>query len=123
MLSLQWMRMISACTGGTRGKRSRRCVRPANDRSDHSSLLWQICWAHRSWSGGRLSFGDHGTDQRLEDLDTVGAAQLRLAGALRVRHHAQHVASGTADAGNVVERAVGIGFCRNLALRGRIAEE
>ena len=47
-------------------------------------------------------FFRHGADQRFEDFEAVSAAQFRFAGAFRMRHHAKHVAAGTADAGDIV---------------------
>ncbi len=38
-------------------------------------------------------------------------------------HHAQHVASGAADAGDIFERSVGIRFPCDFALRVRVAED
>ena len=45
-----------------------------------------------------------------EDCLTIDAADLRLAAAFRVRHHAEDVAALIDDAGDVVERAVGVGI-------------
>src|SRR5207245_5519131 len=64
----------------------------------------------------------HRPDQRLEDLEALRTAQFGLAGAFRVGHHAHDIAARTADAGNVVERAVRIRFSRDVPGRGRIAE-
>jgi len=47
-------------------------------------------------------FFRHGADQRLEDFEAVSAAKLGFAAAFRMRHHAKHVAAGTADAGDIV---------------------
>src|SRR5712692_8087665 len=38
-------------------------------------------------------------------------------------HHAEHVASGAADAGNIFQRSVGVGFRCDFALRVRVAED
>ena len=50
----------------------------------------------------------HGGEQRLEQHDPVGAAEQGVAGPLRVRHEADDVARLVADAGDVVEAAVGV---------------
>ena len=55
---------------------------------------------------------DHGAE---EDAAVGAAGQLGLHGVLRVRHHAEHVARLVADAGDVVERAVGVGALGPLA--------
>ena len=47
-------------------------------------------------------FFRHGADQRFEDFEAISAAKLGFAGAFRMRHHANHVAAGTADAGDIV---------------------
>ena len=57
----------------------------------------------------RLFFG-HGSDQRLEDLESVSAAKIGFAGAFRVRHHPEYVSACVTDAGDIVERPVGIGI-------------
>src|SRR5207248_794756 len=44
------------------------------------------------------------------------------AGALRVRHHAQHIPFFAADTGDVSERAIGIGCRRNFAPRAGVAK-
>src|SRR5712692_1605963 len=66
---------------------------------------------------------DHGA----ENYQAVGRAECRLGSALRVRHQAQDVALAVRDAGDVVERAVGISRKRRhragpAGLRGRVAE-
>src|SRR3954453_13948987 len=66
--------------------------------------------------------GDEGAYHRLEDLDAIRAPELRLGGALRVRHHAQDVPTRTADASDIFKRTVGIDVRRNLAGRRRVTE-
>lgn len=66
-------------------------------------------------SRGKL-LGCHRAHQRLKDLEALGRAQFWLAGAFRVGHHAEHVTVWAADAGYVVERAVGIGLRRDLTV-------
>src|SRR5438045_3371447 len=46
-----------------------------------------------------------GLHHRAEELQAVGAAQLRLGAALRVGHHAQHVALPVDDPGDAVDGA------------------
>src|SRR5450755_2546859 len=67
-------------------------------------------------------FYRHGSDHGLEDLEPLNAAQLRLAGAFRMRHHPQHVPARTADSSDVIQRSVGIGLGGKLASRGTITE-
>ena len=45
----------------------------------------------------------------MEDHEAIGRAHKRLGGAFGVRHHAHDVAAGVEDAGDVAQRAVGIG--------------
>src|SRR6185503_18148193 len=47
-----------------------------------------------------------GLDQALEQRASRGGPEQRVAGALRVRHHAEHVAFLIEDAGNVARRSV-----------------
>ncbi len=65
----------------------------------------------------------HRRHQRVEDLRAVGHAQLRRGRALGMRHHAQDIPSFAADSGDVLERAVRIGFGGDFAVRRRIAED
>ena len=58
-----------------------------------------------------------------EDGAAIDTADLRLAAALRVGHHAEHVAPLVDDAGDVGERAVGVGFGGDFAFGSRITEE
>ena len=51
----------------------------------------------------------------LKDGKAVGRSQQRLARAVGVRHHAEHVAAFVEDAGDVVQRAVGVGLASDLA--------
>jgi hypothetical protein len=51
----------------------------------------------------------HGAHHRMKYLHSIGAAQLGLGRTLRVRHHSHYIAPCTADPGNVVQRAIGIG--------------
>ncbi len=61
-------------------------------------------------------------DQPLEHLGAVGAAERRIGKALRMRHQPKHGARLVQDAGDVVARAVGIGFGRERAVAVAIAE-
>jgi len=56
-------------------------------------------------------------NQALENETTVFAAQERLAGSFRVRHEAGHVAAFVADAGDVLQRTVGVSVVVQFALR------
>ncbi len=58
-----------------------------------------------------------------ENDEAVLAAHKRLGGALRVGHHAEDVAAFVADAGDVLQGAVGVGFRRNFAGGRCVAEE
>jgi hypothetical protein len=64
----------------------------------------------------------HSSDQRFEDLEAVGATQLRFARAFGMRHHPEHVPAWVADARNVVERTVRIGMRGDLALGAGITK-
>src|SRR6185503_18107579 len=65
---------------------------------------------------------DETAEERMEDLQSVGAAHGRLGRALGVRHEAEHGAFLVHDAGDVLHRAVGIRRPRDLAFGGRVAE-
>src|SRR5258708_423997 len=64
----------------------------------------------------------HGADHRVENLYAVDADKLGFGRAFRMRHHANYIAARVADAGDIVQRSVGIGSRRNFATRGRIAK-
>src|ERR1700746_1035878 len=67
-------------------------------------------------------FRHHGSDERLKNLEAISSTQFRLRRTLRVRHHAQDVASFTADARDVFERNGGINLARDLARWRRVAK-
>src|SRR5947207_5069232 len=62
------------------------------------------------------------TDQRFENLHPICAAQCSFTGALRMRHHAEHISSRTTDSGNVIQRPVRTRFSRDLSSLIAIAE-
>ena len=49
-----------------------------------------------------------GGDEAFENQAAIVLVQGLLSGALRMRHHAGHIACGVADAGDVLERSVGL---------------
>ena len=59
----------------------------------------------------------------IEDDAAVDAAKQRLAGALRMRHHADHIARLIAEAGDRVNRSVRIRGIVDAALRVRVAQD
>src|SRR5581483_1945099 len=73
---------------------------------DITKLLYRQVFFSKQEGSARNQSSHHG----LENLDSIGAAQFGLGGTLRMRHHTHHVSTGTADAGDVLQRAVGI--CR-----------
>src|SRR5690606_42014240 len=61
-------------------------------------------------------------DHRLESEPSIGASERRFAGALGMRHHPHDVAAPVADAGDVVERSVGVDGRSGLAVLVGVAE-
>lgn len=53
----------------------------------------------------------------------ASAAERRLAGSLRMRHEAEHVASDIADTGDVVDGAIGIAVLTNATLGVAVAKD
>src|SRR5512145_3411545 len=66
---------------------------------------------------------DEGAEDRMEDQGAVGAAHRGLGGPLGVRHQAQHRALLVDDAGDVVERAVGVGFLGHAPILRAVPED
>ena len=74
-------------------------------------------WVSRAGSSGfcrRLLL--QSVKDALKDEPAIGAAEQRLAGALRVRHQTRHVPALIADSGDVFDCAVGICRVRQFAL-------
>src|SRR5262245_17329265 len=63
-----------------------------------SGVIWLIV----------LFVGGERGDERMKDAQTGCGAHQRLRGALRMRHHAHHVALFIEHAGDVAQRAIGI---------------
>jgi hypothetical protein len=63
-----------------------------------------------------------GLDHRLEDLQAVRAAEPFFAGAIRMRHQSEYVAFAIADAGDVLNRSVGVRRCLDAPISGRVAQ-
>jgi len=59
----------------------------------------------------------------LKNPQAVGVAQHGVRGAFGVGHEAEHVAGSVADAGDVIERPVGVGRIGDLPCRIAIAEK
>ena len=66
--------------------------------------------------------GPQGLHHRFEDHQPVGAAEHRLARALRMRHQADDVARLVAQAGDCCRRSVRIRLVVDSAVRRRVAE-
>jgi hypothetical protein len=64
-------------------------------------------------------FHRHGPDQGLKDLEALCSPQFRFTRPLRMRHHPEYIPARAANSSNIFQRAVGIGFRRDLA--GRVA--
>src|SRR5512135_2269705 len=64
-----------------------------------------------------------GRGDRSENLRAVLAAEKLAAGVFRVRHEAEDVAPLVADAGDIFQRAVGIGGRRRLAFGVDVAQQ
>lgn len=62
------------------------------------------------------------TGHGLKNLESIGGAEQRFTTAVWMRHHAEYVAAFIADAGNIVERAIGIRLGDHFAVESRIAE-
>src|ERR1700722_8987236 len=62
-------------------------------------------------------------ENRIENHFSVFAAEQDFTGALGVRHQAKDIAAFIADAGDVVERAVGVGGVGKIAVLRTVAEE
>jgi len=103
-----------------------RAALPADFERDGLSLLFSSLVHHDlgnlfdSVSGGR---GGQRGGERAEDAAPVRRAEQVFAGALRVRHQAEHVALAVADARDVVARAVRVRFFRRLAALVAVAED
>src|SRR5438309_479780 len=81
--------------------------------------VWSACWA-RSRVGKqsrertivrrmeRSSSGSDALENGFEERETIGRTQHRVHRALRVGHHAEHVALRTDDPGDVAHRTVGV---------------
>ncbi len=61
-------------------------------------------------------------EQALKQGQAVRVEQVAVGCALRVGHHAHHVAALVADASDVLRRAVGVGFGRNRTVGRRVAK-
>ena len=62
-------------------------------------------------------------DGRAKNGQAVDASEQRLASTFRVRHHADHIAPGVGDAGDVALRPVGVRLRRHPAVGCAVAEE
>ena len=118
---------------------------PLNEMGSFDLWAWQFLWISGIWLGVRwgqvnlpiekwarrvvigvlikLAVQCGAVHQRTQQLEAVLHAEHVFAGALRMRHHAQDVAPLVADAGDIFQRSVGIGFRGNLPLRSCIAED
>src|SRR5207245_6209546 len=65
---------------------------------------------------------DEGAEERLEDQEPIGAPHRALGSPFGVRHQAEDRAVLVDDPGDVLQRSIGIGGLRQLALGGRIPE-
>src|SRR4029077_20541335 len=76
----------------------------------------------RLWEGYRLSAGDRRPRHGAKYFGAVSGAEQRLTRAVGMRHHAQHVASFIADAGDIIEGAVSMRVRRDAPIGLGIAE-
>src|SRR3990170_317737 len=65
----------------------------------------------------------HAGENRLQKTDSIVGAEQRTAGALRVRHHAQHVAVLADDSRDVALGPVGVGVRADVPAGVRIPED
>jgi cyanophycinase-like exopeptidase len=63
------------------------------------------------------------SDQAPKNREAIGAAEERIAGALRVGHQAEDIAGFVSDSRDVFPRSVGIGLIRCPALGIAVAED
>src|SRR2546428_13315599 len=70
-----------------------------------------------------ISSSLYGVDQREQDQSPVFVPEERIGTALRMRHHAENIAGVVDDPRDVVERAVGVGLRRDLAVFRAVTED
>src|ERR1700709_1821009 len=84
---------------------------------DHCLVSWCV-WGELI----RLSRDCERIDHGAEEEQTVGGAEEALAGAVRMRHHAENVTALAEHAGDVLKRAVGIRGGGDLTCRRSVTE-
>src|SRR6476469_6907910 len=94
-----------------------------------ATICGVICGSFGSLIGGffsaamvTIAYSRQGLDQALEQRLAVAAAEQRLDGILRMRHQPHHRLGLVEDAGDVLDRAVGVSRTVDRAVRRAVAE-
>src|SRR5450759_3260933 len=139
-------RSSTTATGGALGERFRDQVVQMLGAAEHRSERSRCCVSEerrsqrRSWATrspkirrgsppGAVYLSSRNQDlhrtrgNRAEEFEPIGAAERGLGTALRMRHHAQHVAACVDDAGDVMSRPVWVGAVRHAAARVTVAKD
>ena len=119
----------TTCRSNARSTSPRRCRArcrfgrgPSRSRQRSYSSGVSPCWA--TTSSEILGFFGHDerSGQSRRTMPSVGAAEQRVGHALRMRHQAEHASWLVEHAGDVAQRAVGIGCGRDVAVGVAVAE-